>query len=74
MMGMIALWGREWGGMGVGIRKYGCGVTRMEDVTKRVKLPWGLGCHVRVSFLGNVLVDGYIYIYQRMPRLRYRAI
>ena len=55
--------------MGVGIRKYGCGVTRMEDVTKRVKLPWGLGCHVRVSFLGNVLVDGYIYIYQCMPRL-----
>lgn len=58
---------------GVGIRKYGCGVSRMEDVTKRVKLPWGLGCHVRVSFLGNVLVDGYIYLFTSVCQ-GYRAI
>jgi len=47
--------------MGVGIRKYGCGVTRMEDVTKRVKLPWGLGCHVRV--VPRKRTRRWIYVY-----------
>ena len=61
MMGMIALWGREWGGMGWGLESTGAALpTRGCDEARKVALGVGVS---REGVVPRKRTRRWIYIY-----------